>query len=144
MEKCQSPRKQLTAASAIPQAEFIMQQIHNVTCIRTWHVRGGHTETSHPGQRNVMGGGWHRILMKMQSDRKGYKHCSFFRLGGVRKYCAVLLVSRIEEKGLAQHFHAMSANIHNLCRVWSWKREPVHPSPREMVVSSQTVVWNHT
>lgn len=38
----------------------------------------------------------------------------------------------------------MSANIHNLCGAWSWEKEPVHPSPREMVVSSQTVVWNHT
>lgn len=84
-------------------------------------------------------------MMKMRSGRKKYKHRSFFHLGGgVRKYHAVLLFSRIEEKGLAQHFHAMSANIHNLCGAWSLERGAVHPSPREMVVSSQTMVWNHT
>lgn len=37
----------------------------------------------------------------------------------------------------------MSANIHNLCGAWSWEKETVHPSPRGMVVSSQTLVWNH-
>lgn len=67
-----------------------------------------------------------------------------FFISRARKYRAVLLVSRIEEKGLAQHFHAMSANIHNLCRAWSWEKDPVHPSPRKMVVSPQTVVRNHT
>lgn len=64
--------------------------------------------------------------------------------GGVKKYHAALPVSGIKEKGLAQHFHAMSAHIHNLCGAWSLEREAVHPSPREMVVSSQTMVWNHT
>lgn len=37
----------------------------------------------------------------------------------------------------------MSANIHNLCGAWGWGVGAVHPSPREMVVSSETVVWNH-
>lgn len=84
-EKRQSPRKQPTAAWAISQAGFIMQQIHNVTCIRPWRVYCGHTETSHAGQRNVVGGGWHWIVMKMRSDRKRYKHRSLFHLGGSGK-----------------------------------------------------------
>lgn len=85
--------------------------------------------------------------MKMRGDRKRHKHHSFFHLGkgggGVRKYHAVLLVPSSGEKGWAQRFLAMSANIHNLCGAWSWEKETVHPSPREMVVSSQTLVWNH-
>lgn len=45
--------------------------------------------------------------------------------------------------GPARRLRAMSASIHNLCGAWSWEKETVHPSPREMVVSSQTPVWNH-
>lgn len=63
--------------------------------------------------------------------------------GGVRKYHAVLLVPSSGEKGSGQRLHAMSANIHNLRGAWGWEKETVHPSPREMVVSSQTLVWNH-
>lgn len=61
----------------------------------------------------------------------------------VRKQHAVSPAPSGGEKGLAQHFHAMSANIHNLRGAWSWEKETVHPSPREMAVSSQTLVWNH-
>lgn len=84
------------------------------------------------------------ILMKMRGDRKRHKHPLPFSLWkGGRKYHAGLLVPHSGGKGRAQRFHAMSANIHNLCGAWSWEKETVHPSPREMVVSSQTPVWNH-
>lgn len=38
---------------------------------------------------------------------------------------------------------ACASNIHNLSGAESWEDATVHPSPREMVVSSPTVVWNH-
>lgn len=55
----------------------------------------------------------------------------------------LLYTEASEEKDLSQYSLACASNIHNLSGAESWEDATVHPSPREMVVSSPTVVWNH-
>lgn len=47
-------------------------------------------------------------------------------------------------KRLAPVCLCYASNIHKQSRAESWEDATVHPSPRGMVVSSPTVVWNHT